>query len=104
MSFVYADDHNRSAKSEFSWVSSIGGMILDDHLPIQAHSFGRIDRGPEFIVERPVVFVQPDFAGDADLAASLRALGASRLRIGAHSRRRALASSAIGDRFDATSR
>ena len=81
--------------------------MLDDHLPIQTHTFGRIDRGPELVIERTVVVVQPDFPGDADATATLcarYALSPSCLRFGGHSRRLAFASRAIGDKFDATSR
>jgi hypothetical protein len=78
--------------------------MLDDDLPIQTHTLGRVDRGPELVIERTVVVVQVDFPGDPDATATRCALGASCLRFGGHSRRLAFASSAIGDRLEATSR
>src|ERR1700682_2275596 len=65
---------NRSAKSEFSGVSSSRGMMFDNHLPDKAHPLGGVDRRPKLVVERPIVIVKTDLTRDADTAAALGAL------------------------------
>jgi hypothetical protein len=54
-------------------------MMLDNHLPIQTHPLGRVDRRPEFIVERPVVVMKADLADDRDAPAVIRTCAPLRL-------------------------